>query len=80
MFEFEVFWKQRHCIEESTVLVTLLGLFGAPAIIRRPQSGSAPGELCPLCPPSLPCMNVKVLSFGNFMFALQKRHLNYALW
>jgi len=29
------------------VLVTFLGLFGAPAMIRRLHSDSAPGELCP---------------------------------
>jgi len=33
------------------VLVTLLWLFGAPAAIRRPHSGSSPGELCTPCPP-----------------------------
>jgi len=36
-----------YCIEESTCDVTLLGLFGAPAVIRRPHGDLAPGELCP---------------------------------
>jgi len=47
MFEPEVFRKQTYCTE---VLVTLLGLFSAPAVIRRPHSESAPGELCLSCP------------------------------
>jgi len=47
MFEPEVFRKQMYCIEE---FVTLLGLFGAPAVIRRPHIDSAHGELCPSCP------------------------------
>jgi len=34
MFEPEVFRKQMCCIEES--VVTFLGPFGAPAVIRRP--------------------------------------------
>jgi len=29
-YDFEVFRKQMHCIEESRLLVTLLGFFGAP--------------------------------------------------
>jgi len=33
MFEPEVFRKQMYCTED---LVTLLGLFGAPTVIRRP--------------------------------------------
>jgi len=37
MFEPEVFLKQMYFIEESRLLVTLLGLFGAP------RSDSAPG-------------------------------------
>jgi len=40
MFKFEVFREQMYCIEEN-ILVTLLGLFGAP------RSDSAPVELCP---------------------------------
>jgi len=36
MFEPEVFWKQMYCIEESRLLVTLLGLFDTPAVMRRP--------------------------------------------
>jgi len=31
------------------VFVTLLVLFGAPALIRRPHSDLAPGDLCPPC-------------------------------
>jgi len=41
----------------KNVQVAILGLFGAtrshlapPAMIRRPRSDSAPGELCPLAP------------------------------
>jgi len=43
MFEPEVFRKQMYCIE---VLVTLLGLFGALIVIRRPRN-------CAPSPPSL---------------------------
>ena len=32
------------------VFVTLLDIFGAPAVIRRPHGDSAPGELLPLHP------------------------------
>jgi len=35
MFEPEVFQKQMYCVEES-IFVTLLRLFGAPIVIRRP--------------------------------------------
>ena len=35
MFEPEAFQKQMYCIEES-ILVTLLGLFGAHIVTRRP--------------------------------------------
>jgi len=45
MFEPEIFWKQMHCIEESTCYID--GTF------RRSHSDSVPGELCPPCPPSL---------------------------
>ena len=45
MFEADVFRKQMYCIEESRLLVTLLGLFGAPcnhstspAFIWRPRN------------------------------------------
>jgi len=49
MFEPEVFQKQMYCIEESRLLVKLLGLW-------RPHSDSAPGEMCPPCSPSFcPC-------------------------
>jgi len=44
MFEPEVFWKQMYCIEESSLLVILLGLSCVP------RSDSAPRELIP-CPP-----------------------------
>ena len=30
------------------IVVTLLGLFGAPAMVRRPRSDFAPVELCHL--------------------------------
>jgi len=33
------------------VLVTLLGLFGAPAVIQHPHSELAPGEYCRTHPP-----------------------------
>jgi len=56
IFETEVFRKQMHCIIE--VLVTLLGLFGAPAAIRSPPqwfgapiADSAPAELRPFASP-----------------------------
>jgi len=32
------------------VLVTLLGHFGAPAVIRCPHSDKVPGKLCPIAP------------------------------
>jgi len=38
MFEFEVFRKEKYCVEESTC--DIVGTF------RRPHSDSAPGELC----------------------------------
>jgi len=44
MFEPEVFRKQMYCIEESSLLVTLLGLFGAPIVFRHP------GNCDPLVP------------------------------
>jgi len=43
-----MFKPEVYRIEGSTV--TLLGRFGAPAMIRRPHSDSTPGELCPPCP------------------------------
>ena len=44
------------CTVLKKLLVTLLGLFGALAVIRRPHSDTVPGELCPPCPTSLrPC-------------------------
>jgi len=45
MFEPEVFRKQMYCIEESSLLVTLLGLSGAP------YSDSDPGKLFLPCTP-----------------------------
>ena len=45
------------CTVLKKVVVTLLGLFGVPAVIRCPHSDLAPGELCPPWPPSLrPCL------------------------
>jgi len=46
MFEPELFWKQIHCIEESTC--DILGLFGVPSSDSAPHIDSAPGELRPL--------------------------------
>jgi len=40
----EVFRKQMYCIEESSLLVSLLELFGAPIVIHRPG-------IAPLFPP-----------------------------
>jgi len=51
MFEPKVFRKQMYCIEK--VIVTLLGFFGAPAVILRSRCDSAPGELRSTCPSSL---------------------------
>jgi len=48
MFEPEVFLKQMYCDEEITC--DTVGLFGAPAVNRRLNSDSAPGELCSLAP------------------------------
>jgi len=48
MFETEDFRKLMYCIEEA--LVTLLGLFGAPVVIRRSHGDWGPGELCSPCP------------------------------
>jgi len=36
-----------NCIVLKKVLVTMLGLFGAPAVIRHSHNDLAPGELCP---------------------------------
>jgi len=44
MFELEVFRKQMYCIEESIQLVTLLGFFGASAVIWRPRVIPRPGN------------------------------------
>ena len=48
------------CTVLKKVFVTFLGLYGAsyshsmpPAVIWRPHSDSAAGELCPRCPPAL---------------------------
>jgi len=41
-----------HCIEGSSQLVTLLGVFGAP------RSDSATGELWPFSPSLCPCTAV----------------------
>jgi len=51
MLEPEVFRKQIHL---KKILVTSLGLFGVPAMVRRPHSDSAPGELFPPCPLATP--------------------------
>jgi len=49
MFEPEIFRNHMYCMEE--ILVTLLGLFGAFAVIRRPpQRLSARGIVPPLPP------------------------------
>jgi len=52
-FEIEVFRKQMYSIEESTCDIVgtfwrLLKPFGSPAVIWRPHSDTAPGELRPL--------------------------------
>jgi len=53
MFEPEIFRNRMYCIEESTC--DIVGTF------RRPRSHSAPGKLCPPCPPSLrPCAGLKM--------------------
>jgi len=45
------------CTVLKKVLVTLFGLFGAPAVIWCPHSDSALGVMFPSCPPSLrPCL------------------------
>jgi len=45
----------------KTVLVTLLGLFGAPAVIMRPHSESANGELCLLAPRYAPVVGKSIM-------------------
>jgi len=76
MFEPEVFQKQIHCIEESSLLVTLLGLFSAPS------SDSAPGELCPPCSPSLrPCIDNdhqrdRVCRVWQLAYAVRENNMN----
>jgi len=49
MFEAEIFRKKMYCNEK--VLVTLLRLLAPHAVIWRPHSDSAPGELHPVAPP-----------------------------
>jgi len=50
MLEPEVFRKPMYCTEESTC--DIVGYFSVPpAVIRSPNSDSAPGELRPLLPP-----------------------------
>ena len=63
------------------VLVTLLGLFSAPpAVIQRPHSELAPGELCPPCPPRYaPAANNLLLRARIFCFCqngIKKEKLN----
>jgi len=43
IFEREVFRKQMYSTVLKNVRVTLLGLFGAPAVFQLPQSDLAPG-------------------------------------
>ena len=63
------------CIEESTVLVTLLGLLGCPrshsappVVIRRTHSDSAPGQLCPPFPPRYAPTSVCLENTGSGVF------------
>jgi len=69
MFEPEVFRKQMYCLEKSRLHVTVLGLIGAPAVIRHPILIRRPDNYAPLVtplgaktdigPPSLgPCRNL----------------------
>jgi len=51
MFETEVFWKQTHCIEESTCDIVGTFWHSAPhAVIWYPHSDSEDRELRPLRP------------------------------
>jgi len=43
------------------VLVKLLGLFGDPAVIRRPHNYPATGKLCPPLPPVVTSLHQKFL-------------------
>jgi len=64
MFKPEVFRKQIHCIEESAC--DIVGDFSTlPAVIRCPNSDSAPGELCPPCPLVTPWALSQVLNLAT---------------
>ena len=45
MFEPKVIREQVYCVEESTCDIVVI--LAPSAVIRRPNSDSAPGELCP---------------------------------
>jgi len=88
IFETEIFRKQICCIEESTC--DIVGTFRRPcshsvppAVIWRPRSDSAPGELSPPWPPVVtPLMQCMPYSDGRYASAplrakLQKTILGY---
>jgi len=63
------------CTPLKKVIATLLGLSGVPrshsappAVIRRPYSDSAPGDLRPPCPPSLRPELQRIIYFQNTGF------------
>jgi len=59
----------------------IVGTFwGAPPVIRRPHSDSAPGALCPPCPPSLrPCPDLLFRWLGCLGSIMQNR-VKSAFW
>jgi len=69
------------CTTLKKVLVTLLGLFGAPTVIRRANSDSALGELCSYCPPHYAPADTDILhnfdlkenlSYTNSLFSFRE--------
>jgi len=66
-----MFEPEMYCRLLKKVLVTLLGHFGALAVILRPHSDSAPRELCLHCPPSLcPGVDIKTLNVHEDLVSL----------
>jgi len=67
VFEFEVFWKQMYCIEESTCHIAGTfrrppQCFSAPIVIRRPEN-------CDLLFPLLTPLGTNLLSCELFSFS-----------
>jgi len=68
------------CTVLTKALVTLLGHFGALTVIRRPDSDSAPGELCFIFSPSF-CPRVYMFSeVKPTPSGIKKQKINSLIW